>query len=125
MRLHALMISVTEEQLALFSSLFHGRVDVFARYWEKNGKSGYAPAYDVDWTAFNEHKRRGGTWRSFKEKVPISLTLDVIKKHFLGGQTIGIYPLLENNSSWFIAADFDGEQWRDDCRKHNCPESCK
>lgn len=111
------MISVTEEQLVLFASLFRGREDIFARRWEKNGKIGYAPAYDVDWTAFNEHKRRGGTWLNFKEKIPIPLTPDVIKKHFLGGQTIGIYPLLESNTSWFIAADFDGEHWWVDCQK--------
>lgn len=111
------MTSVTEEQLALFASLFRGREDVFARRWEKNGKIGYAPAYDIDWTVFNEHKRCGGTWLNFKEKVPIPLTPDVIKKHFLGGQTIGIYPLLEDNTSWFIAADFDGEHWRVDCQK--------
>ncbi|MBU1907578.1 DEAD/DEAH box helicase [Patescibacteria group bacterium] len=101
----------------LFASLFRGREDVFARRWEKNGKIGYAPAYDIDWTAFNEHKRRGGTWLNFKEKIPISLTPDIIKKHFLGAQTIGIYPLLEDNTSWFIAADFDGEHWWVDCQK--------
>ncbi len=106
-----------EAKVELFMSLFHGRTDIFARRWEKNGKSGYSPAYDVDWTAFNEHKRRGGTWLNFKEKIPISLTPDVIKKHFLGGQTIGIYPLLKDNTSWFIAADFDGKQWWDDCQK--------
>ncbi len=111
------MISATEEQLVLFASLFRGRTDVFARRWEMNGKIGYAPAYDVDWTAFNEHKRHGGTWLNFKEKVPIPLTPDAIKKHFLGAQTIGVYPLLEDNTSWFIAADFDGEHWWVDCQK--------
>ena len=111
------MISVIDEQLALYSSLFRGREDVFARRWEKDGKSGYAPAYDVDWTAFNEHKRRGGTWLNFKAKTPIPLTSDVIKKHLLGAHTIGVYPLLENNTSWFIAADFDGDRWWDDCQK--------
>jgi len=33
-----------------------------------------------------------------------------IKRHLLGEQLIGIYPLLLNNTSHFIAADFDGRQ---------------
>ncbi len=110
------MFSFDEEKLNLFMSLFRGRLDVFARHWEKDGKSGYAPAYDVDWMAYNDHKRRGGTWLNFKGKTLLALTPDVIKKHFLGVQTIGIYPLLEDNTSWFIAADFDGERWWDDCQ---------
>ncbi len=105
-----------ETKVELFISLFRGRADVFARHWDKDGKSGYAPAYDVNWTAYNEHKRHGGTWLNFKEKTPIPLTPDVIKKHLLGGQTVGVYPLLADNTSYFVAADFDGANWWDDCK---------
>ena len=29
---------------------------------------------------------------------------------------MGLYPLLQNNTSWFIAADFDELNWVDECR---------
>lgn len=43
---HVTMASPSAEKIALFRSLFRGRVDVFPRRWEnsKTGKSGYAPA---------------------------------------------------------------------------------
>lgn len=106
------MNAVNEENLALFLSLFRGRQDVYARHWEKNGKSGYSPAYDFNWSEFLAFKSRGGTLKNFPNKTLISLTPDVIKKHLLGAHTIGIYPILPNNTSYFIAADFDGEGWQ-------------
>src|SRR3989339_1285498 len=104
------MVIITEEQLNLYQSLFHGRTDMYARRWEKNGKSGYSPAYDFNWNEFLAHKNRGGTMTTFEKKTVIPLTHDVIKKHLLGQEIIGVYPLLEDNTSHFIAADFDGEQ---------------
>lgn len=102
------MISVTEDQLRLYLSLFRGRTDVYARRWEKEGKSGYSPAYDFDWSEFLAHKRRGGTMTTFEKKAAIPLTPDVIRKHLIGQHIVGVYPLLEDNTSYFIAADFDG-----------------
>ncbi|HAU66581.1 MAG: hypothetical protein A2017_05400 [Lentisphaerae bacterium GWF2_44_16] len=102
------MISVTEDQLHLYLSLFRGRTDVYARRWEKEGKSGYSPAYDFDWNEFLAHKRRGGTMTTFEKKTAIPLTPDVIRKQLIGQHVVGIYPLLEDNTSYFIAADFDG-----------------
>jgi len=51
--------TITEEQLNLYQSLFRGRTDVYARYWEKNGQANYSPAYDVNWTAYNKYKSTG------------------------------------------------------------------
>lgn len=66
------MIFLMEEQLALYASLFRGRTDVFARRWEKNGKSGYAPAYDVDWTAFNEFRSK---YRRQRQRIIVRMHL--------------------------------------------------
>jgi acetyl-CoA carboxylase biotin carboxyl carrier protein len=33
-----------------------------------------------------------------------------------GEQLIGIYPLLKDNTSWFIAADFDKAGWENECK---------
>ncbi len=110
------MVSVTEDQLNLYLTLFRGRTDVYARRWEKEGKSGYSPAYDFDWNEFLAHKRRGGTMTTFEKKTAIPLTPDIVRKHLVGQHVVGVYPLLENNTSYFIAADFDGERAFDEAR---------
>lgn len=112
-----MIVTISEEQLELYQSLFRGRTNVYARRWEKNGHSGYSPAYQFDWDTFLAHKRRGGTMATFEQKTAIPLTPDVIKKHLLGQYVVGIYPLLENNTSYFIAADFDGERAFDDAKR--------
>src|SRR5712692_6938458 len=102
------MQEIADQHLQLYQSLFRGREDVYARYWEKNGRSGYSPAYDFDWEEFNRFRSSGGSLKDFEHKRPSPLTPDVIKKHLLGQYAIGIYPILPDNTSLFIAADFDG-----------------
>lgn len=110
------MITVTDQQLELFMSLFRGRADVYARRWEKDGKSGYSPAYDFNWDEFMAHKRRGGSMKDFENKKLLPINKEIIKKHLLEQHVVGIYPILTGNTSCFIAADFDGETWKDDAR---------
>lgn len=110
------MISITEQQLELYMSLFRGRADVYARHWEKDGRSGYSPAYEFNWDEFMAHKRRGGSMKDFENKKLIPLTKEIVKKHLLGQHVVGIYPILPENVSYFIAADFDGENWLSDSR---------
>ena len=98
-------------QVELFMSLFRGRPDVYARRWEKDGRSGYSPAYEFSWDEFMVHKRRGGSLKDFENKRMLPLTPEVIKKHLLGLHIVGIYPILPDNTSYFLAADFDGEHW--------------
>jgi len=90
----------------LYKSLFHGREDLFAVRWEKNGKATYFPSYDYDPYQYRLHKIKGGTLQTFQNKTLSALTNDQIEKHLNGDHFIGIYPLLKNNTSWFIAADF-------------------
>jgi len=45
------------------------------------------------------------------EKNLKALTDEEISLHLEGKQFIGIYPLLKDNSTWFLAADFDKENW--------------
>jgi superfamily II DNA or RNA helicase len=112
------MISISEQQLELFMSLFRGRPDVYARRWEKDGRSGYSPAYEFNWDEFMAHKRRGGSMKDFENKKLIPLTKDVVKKHLFSQHVVGIYPILPENSSYFIAADFDGENWLIDSKSY-------
>lgn len=110
------MINIDPQKFELFVSLFRGRTDVWARYWEKNGRSGYSPAYEFDWDEFMAHKNRGGFLKDFANKRLIPLTPDIIKKHLIGQQVVGVYPILPDNTSWFLAADFDGNSWKEDVK---------
>jgi len=102
-----------QERVDLFKSFFKGRTDVFARRWQKwNGSvAGYAPVYaDED-----------------KERYEL-LTDGWTEKHLIGTATLGVYPLLQDNTSHFIAADFDGNGWQKSvrgflttCAKHGLP----
>ena len=112
----------THEQIRLFRSLFKGREDVFATRWEKparsaggGNKSGYMPAYFYDPYRYKVHKINGGTFKNFSEKSYLPLTDDQLAKHLQGEHLIGMYPLLQDNTSWFIAADFDKENWKKEC----------
>jgi superfamily II DNA or RNA helicase len=98
----------------LFRSLFKGREDVFAVRWEKGSKSGYMPAYFYDPYRFRAHKMNGGTFQNFTEKSNLKLTDEQIQNHLDGFHHIGIYPLLQDNSTWFLAADFDKANWQNE-----------
>ena len=102
-------------QIQLFKSVFRGREDVFAVRWENGKKSGYMPAYTYDPYLYRAHKIRGGTFQNFADKTYLPCSDTEIAKHLHGEQLIGIYPLLPDNTSWFLAADFDDDKWLEEC----------
>jgi superfamily II DNA or RNA helicase len=106
-----------DDRLTLYKSLFKGREDVFALRREKGGKSSYMPAYSFDPHRYKLHQMKGGTFQTFTDKTFQALTDDHLIKHLKGEQIIGLYPLLQDNTSWFIAADFDEADWIEECRK--------
>ncbi len=115
------MDNVAIENIRLFKELFKGREEVFAIRWERDGKSGYMPAYDLNWDEFAKFKANGGRLKDFPHKTYSKLSEQRIINHLSGKEVIGIYPLLADNSSWFIAADFDESlsskrSWADECR---------
>jgi hypothetical protein len=97
----------------LYKSLFKGRTDIYAVRWEKEGRSGYMPAYKVDWTDYNKHKAQGGTFKNYNNKEYLPFDDKAIEIHLSGKETNGIYPLLEDNTSFFIAVDFDKQNWKE------------
>ncbi len=99
------------EQIKLYRSLFRVREDVFTIRWEKGNIKGYSPAYFFDPYLYKLHKMKGGTFKDYADKSYLPLDNNQLTKHFSGEQHIGGYPLFENNTSWFIAADFDGLKW--------------
>lgn len=117
-----------ESQINIFHALFRGREDVFAVRWEKSGKSGYMPSYQYDPYHYRSHKMNGGTFANYPHKTYLPLTDYEIKKHLNGIQQIGVYPLLEDNTSCFLVADFDKHNWKEEsinflssCKERNIP----
>jgi len=104
------------KEINLIKTLFKGRQDVFAKYWQKGSKSGYMPAYHYDQYRYRVHKMNGGTFKNYNDKMYLPFSDQQITKHIRGEQLIGIYPLLEDNTSWFIAADFDKQNWVEECQ---------
>lgn len=103
------------EKIRLFRSLFHGREDVYARLWQnrQSGKVGYSPVCKNEWnrSLCQKPNVRCGDCHN-RELSPF--TDLVIQDHLDGKVTIGIYPLLENDTCRFLAVDFDKCTWIED-----------
>lgn len=110
-------MQISQSYIDIYMSLFRGREDVYAIRWEKDGRSGYTPAYKVDWEDYNRHKSAGGTFANYTKKEYLPFNGAALKEHFIGKSTIGIYPLLSDNTSFFIAADFDEANWQESILK--------
>jgi len=113
--------SSTGEKIALFRSLFRGREDVYPRRFEskKTGRSGYAPACDNEWVRGICEKPRIKCG-DCPHRAFLHVTDEFIRCHLSGkdkaGQEFiaGVYPMLADETCYFLAMDFDKETWRDD-----------
>lgn len=118
--------SSQEEKVRLFRSLFRGREDVFPRRFEnsKTGKSGYAPVCRNEWAAGICQKPKISCAEcNFRAFVPVSD--EIIRNHLRGNDpqeyaskdfTAGVYPLLTDETCWFLAVDFDKSTWMEDAK---------
>lgn len=105
------------KRIALFRSLFRGREDVYARRWDNpDGRSGYSPAALKDWKAINSSRPEDRKKVDQNTRKFLPLTDMVVENHLLGMETIGVYPLLTDETCWFLAVDFDKKTWADDSR---------
>jgi len=105
----------TAEKITLFRRLFRGRTDVYPIRWESktSHKAGYAPACSNEWLAGVCEKPRIKCGDCSNRKL-IPLSDAVIYEHLSGKRTLGVYPLLEDNTCYFLAVDFDEADWRED-----------
>jgi len=119
----------TPEKVALFRRLFRGRTDVYPVRWESktSGKSGYAPACANEWRAGICEKPRIKC-SDCANRLLVPLSDSVIYGHLAGEHTVGIYPLLADDTCYFLAVDFDEADWKEDafafvlsCRKLGVP----
>ena len=107
--------SISPEKVQPYKSLFRGREDVYARLWQNKNtlKSGYSPVCKNEWVS--------GLCQKFKVKCTdcpnrelSPLTDLVIQNHLEGKFTIGIYPLLKDDTCHLLAIDFDKRTWMED-----------
>jgi superfamily II DNA or RNA helicase/very-short-patch-repair endonuclease len=113
--------SSPEAKIALFRSLFRGRVDVYPRRFEsrKTGRAGYTPACAHEWVRGICEKPRIKCAECVHRRF-LPVTDDVIRWHLSGhgpdGQPFvaGVYPLLLDETCCFLAVDFDKANWHED-----------
>ena len=117
------------DKVRLFRSLFRGREDIFPTRFvsAKTGKSGYAPAC--------RNKFVRGVCQLPKVKCGdcpnqafIPFDDAAVVGHLTGRHVMGIYPLLPDETCWFLALDFDKSTWIEDvgafaetCRRVGLP----
>src|SRR3989338_11219331 len=109
------------DKIALFRSFFKGRDDVYPRRFEnhKTKKSGYAPACGNEWVpgvcAKPKIKCLECPHRRF-----LPVTNEVVQSHLLGVDSrgrdfvMGLYPMLLDETCFFLVADFDKASWQED-----------
>lgn len=116
--------SLEDEKIILFRSLFKGREDVYPKRFEslKSGKSGYQPVCRNEWIR-GICKKPKVKCNACDNRDFLPVTDEVIRSHLLGEDlqkrskrnfTIGVYPLLLDETCWFLAIDFDKESWMED-----------
>ena len=105
----------TTEKIAIFRRLFRGRIDVYPIRWDSanTGKSGYSPACGNEWKPGVCQKPRIKCG-DCNHRLLLSVTDQVIHNHLAGKHTVGVYPLLENDTCYFLAIDFDESTWKND-----------
>jgi len=126
------------KKIAIFRSLFRGREDVYPLRWDnkKTGRSGYSLACGNEWMSgvCDKPKIKCGECQ-YQAFLPV--TDEVLRNHLTGRNpdnpkqqdfTVGVYPLLQDETCWFLAADFDKEHWKKDvsafletCREKKIP----
>ena len=106
----------TDEKVAIFGRLFRGRSDVYPVRWEsKAGKSGYSPACANEWRAGICEKPRIKC-ADCSHRLLVPLTDQTLYDHLAGRHTVGVYPLLTDDSCHFLAVDFDDTEWQTDAQ---------
>ncbi len=101
-----------KDKVALFQKFFVGREDIYAFRWEnKAGKSGYSVACHNEWQPglCNKPKIKCG---DCSNKAYKALESKTVYGHLSGIQTVGLYPLMRDDTCQLLAVDFDKSDWQ-------------
>lgn len=114
------MRSTPQEKIAFFRSLFRGREDVYALRWHNTntGKSGYSPVCKNKWIPgvcnIQKVKCADCRYRSFSALTDKAIYAHLSGKDELCRDVIGVYPMLPDETTNFLAIDFDDGDWQAD-----------
>jgi len=115
----------------LFLSLFRGREEVFARRWynKKEEKGYYSPVCANEWKSGICGKLAKKKCKECSNRQFLSMKSSDVDAHLRGknadaSDVIGVYPLTEDECCYFLAVDFDKEDWHKDILafKETCDE---
>ena len=118
------------EKVKLFRSLFRGREEVFPTRFvsKKTGKPGYAPECSNKWKPKLCALKTGGKCSDCANQAFTPFDDAAVVGHLTGRHVMGVYPLLDDETCWFLAVDFDDGRWTDDviafvetCRRVGLP----
>lgn len=102
-----------DEKINLYADYFKGRDDTYP-YLSINkndpSKKYYIPACINEWKQGVCNKTMGKLCKNCQYRENKPLTTDVIKRHIYNNQTIGIYPMLDDETCYFLAFDFDDKK---------------
>jgi superfamily II DNA or RNA helicase len=107
--------SDSNSKIKLFMSLFKGREDVYAKKWEskKKATSGYSPVCLNQWQVGLCGKPKTSCSKCANQLYAV-LDEHVIENHLRGNIVAGIYPMLLDETCYFLAMDFDEACWQED-----------
>jgi hypothetical protein len=124
-----------KRRLRCFRNLFRGREDVYPRRFEsrKTGRTGYQPVCANEWVRGICEKPRIKC-SDCPRQCFLAVTDEAVLWHLSGHDNegkdfvMGIYPMLQDETCFLLAVDFDKEGWREDanafwetCRYLNVP----
>ena len=113
--------SPPDDKIALFRSLFRGRGDAYPRRFvsRRTARLGYQPACANEWAPGLCDKRSVRCSECPNRRL-LPVTNEVIRRHLTGRDetgrefVAGVYPMLLDETCFFLAADFDKEGWPED-----------
>ena len=105
------------DKVKLFRQLFRGRPDIYPTRFvsNKTGKPGYAPACSNKFVRgvceLPKVKCGDCTRQAFR---PVDDA--AVVAHLKGQHVMGVYAMLDDETCWFLAIDFDKSTWEEDVR---------
>ena len=106
----------TDQKVALFRRLFRDRTDIYPTRW----KSAKGIAVSTPNDLLGNCLRRCNTPKvkcaDCDNRLFLPATDQVIYDHLSGKHIVGVYPLLEDGTCYFLAVNFDKSEWEEDSR---------
>ena len=102
-----------EQKLEIYKSYFRGREDVYPYLSIDRSNPNikyYIPACKNEWKKRICNKTMKKACKNCKYRENKPLTLETIQNHIYHNKTIGIYPMCEDETCYFLVLDFDDKK---------------